>query len=52
MVFIAIEFYKKARVNVTKHNEDYVWIKIKDVQDKIGLKNISDLLIKQMKRHF
>ena len=49
MVFIAIESYKNAGVNVIKDNNNYFWVKIKDVKNGLGIKNISDLLITKWK---
>ena len=43
MVFITIEFYKNAGVDViTVEKEDHFWIKLKDVEDGLGIKNICD----------
>ena len=42
MVFITIKSYKNAPVNIIKGNEDYFWVKMKDVQDGLGSKNIND----------
>ena len=47
MVFITVELYKNARVDVIKVNEIYFWAKMKDVQDGLGIKNISDRLDKK-----
>ena len=33
MVFITIESYKNAGVNVIKDNVNYFWVKIKDVKN-------------------
>ena len=38
MVFITAEAYKNARVDVIKDNENYFWVKMKDVQDGLGIK--------------
>ena len=46
MVSITSELYKNAGVDVILDNENYFWVKMKDIQDGIGLKNISDLLRK------
>ena len=40
MVFITAEGYKNAGVHVIKDNENYFWVKMKDFQDRLGLKNI------------
>ena len=44
MVFITAEFYKNVVVDVIKDNNVYFWVKMKDVQDGLGIKNISDRL--------
>ena len=39
MVFITAEDYKNAGVHtITVNNKDYFWIKMKDVENRIGLK--------------
>ena len=40
MVFITADTYKNAEVDVIKDNEinDFFWVKMKDVQDGLGLK--------------
>ena len=52
MVFITIESYKNAGVDVIKDDKDYFWVKMKDVQDGLGFKNIFDSLIKEMQGIF
>ena len=52
MVFITIESYKNAAVNVIKDTKVYFWVKMKDVENGLGIKNISDLLIKQIQGIF
>ena len=52
MVFITIESYKNAGVNVIKGNKDYFWVKMKDVENGLDIKSISDLLIKEMQGIF
>ena len=42
MVFITAELHKNAGVDVIKDNENYFWVKVKDVQNGLGIKNISD----------
>ena len=44
MVFITAESYKNAGVYVIKDSENYIWVKMKGVQDGLGLKNIRDRL--------
>ena len=49
MVVIAVEAYQNARVHtITAKNKDFWWVKVKDVQDRLGIRNISDLLRKEM----
>ena len=49
MVVITVETYQNARVHtITVKNKDFVMVKTKDVQDGLGIKNISDLLRKEM----
>ena len=48
MVAITVEAYQNARVHtITIKNKDFFWVKMKDVQDRLGIKNISDLLRKE-----
>ena len=51
MVFITNESYKNAGVNVIK-DKNYFWVKMKDAENELGTKNISDLLIKEMQGIF
>ena len=44
MVFITAEACKNAGVNLIKDNENYFWVKMKDVQDALGIKNMSERL--------
>ena len=47
MVFITADNYTDAGVhNITVKNEKLFWVKMIDVQNGLGLKNISDLLRK------
>ena len=49
MVVITVEAYQNARVHtITVKNKDFFWIEMKDVQDRLGIKNISDLLRKEI----
>ena len=52
MVFITAEAYKNSGVDVIKDNENYFWVKMKDVQDGLGKKNISDRLERTMQGIF
>ena len=49
MVVITVEAYQNARVHtITVKNKDFFWVKMKDVKDRLGIKNISDLLRKEI----
>ena len=49
MVIIIVEAYQNARVHtITVKNKDFLCVKMKDVQDRLGIKNISDLLRKEI----
>ena len=49
MVVITVEAYQNARVcTITVKNKDFFWVKMKVVQDRLGIKNISDLLRKEI----
>ena len=52
MVFIFVEAYKNAGIHVIKDNENYFWIKMKDVQDGLGIKNIYDSVTKEVQGIF
>ena len=42
MVFITAEVYKNAEVDViTVKNKDYFWVNMKDVQNNLGIKNMT-----------
>ena len=49
MVFITAELYKTAGVDVIPDNEtnNYFWVKIKDVGNGLGIKNMPNFI-----RHF
>ena len=39
MVVIAVEAYQNSRVHIiTVKNKDFFWVKMKDVQDRLGKK--------------
>ena len=45
MSFITVEAYKNAKVQtITVENKELFWVKMNDVQDRLGIKNISDLV--------
>ena len=49
MVAITVENYLNARVHaITVGNRKLFWVKMHDVQDDLGLKNISDLVSKKV----
>ena len=49
MVVITVEAYQDARVHtITVKNKYFFWVKMKDAQDRLGIKNISDLLRKEI----
>ena len=50
MVVITVEAYQNARVHtiIVKNKDFFFWVKMKDVQDRLGIKNISDLLRKEI----
>ena len=50
MVFIIAKLYKNAGVDGIKDNEsdDYFWVKMKDVENGLGIKNISDCIRHKM----
>ena len=49
MIFITADNYADARVHtITVKNKELFWVKMIDVQNGLGLKNISDLLRKEM----
>ena len=49
MVVITVEADHNARVHtITVKNKDFFWVKVKDVEDRLGIKNISDLLRKEI----
>ena len=47
MIVITVEAYPNDRVHTTTvKNKDFFRVKMKDIQDRLGIKNISDLLRK------
>ena len=52
MAFITAEAYENAGVDLIKNNENYFWVKMKDVQDSLGIKNMSDRLERTMQGIF
>ena len=51
MVVITAELYKNAGVDVITDN-DYCWVKMKDAQDSLGIKNMRDRLGRTMQGTF
>ena len=50
MVVITVEAYKNAGVDIiTVENEEYFWVKMIDVENGLGVNNISNLLIHEVK---
>ena len=48
MVLITINTRKNANVDtVPEKNKDFFWMKMKDIQDGLGIKNMWDLLKKR-----
>ena len=47
MDLISVEGYKNAKVHTIQVKKD-LWISIKDVGDGLGVKNISDLVLKEI----
>ena len=52
MVFITVEAYKNAGVDVIKNNENYFCVRMKDAQDGLGIKNICDSLRREIQGIF
>ena len=49
MVVITVEAYQNARVHtITVKDKDFFCVKMKDVQDRLSIKNINDLLRKKI----
>ena len=49
MFVITVEAYKNANVpTITVQNKKLFWVKMTDVEKGLGIKNISDLLRKEM----
>ena len=49
MVVITVEGYENAEVHTIKvNNKKLFWVKMTDVQDGLGIKNIADLLRKEI----
>ena len=49
MYLISAEEYKNADVHVLRvRNTGKIWVSMKDVHDGLGVKNISDLVLKEI----
>ena len=49
MYLISAEGYKKAGVHIlTIKKTDEIWVSMKNVQDGLGVKNMSDLVLKEI----
>ena len=51
MDLISVEGYKNAKVHTIQVKND-LWISIKDVGNGLGIKNISDLILKEIEGHY
>ena len=51
MDLISVEGYKNAKVH-TIQVKNYLWIGIKDIGNSLRVKNISDLVLKEMQSHY
>ena len=51
MDLISVEGYKNAKVHTIQVKND-LWISIKDIGNGLGVKNISDLVLKEMQSHY
>ena len=52
MVNITVETWKEAGVKVIMHKNVIKWLKMCDIQTGLGVKNMSDLEIKEIERIF
>ena len=49
MNLISAEGYKNAKVNFLKITKtDEIWVSMKDIGDGLGVKNVSDLVLKEI----
>ena len=49
MNLISAEGYKTAKVNFLKITKtDEIWVSMKDIGDGLGVKNVSDLVLKEI----
>ena len=49
MYLLSVEGYTNTRVHILKiRKPDKIWISIKDIGDGLGVKNISDLVLKEI----
>ena len=51
MDLISVERYKNAKVSTIQVKNGF-WISIKDVGNGLGVKNISDLVLKEIQGHY
>ena len=51
MSLISAEGYKNAKVHTIQVKND-LWVSIKDVGNGLGVKNISDLVLKEIQGHY
>ena len=49
MVIITVKAYKNAQIHtITVGNRELFWVKMSDVQDRLAIENISDLIRKEI----
>ena len=48
MDLISAKAYENAKVHHTMQVKNYLWVSIKDVGNGLGVKNISDLVLKEI----
>ena len=51
MSLISAESYENAKVHTIKVKND-LWVSMKDVGNGLGVKNISDLVLKEIQGHY
>ena len=51
MDLISAKAYKNAKVHTIQVKKD-LWVSIKDVENGLGVKNISDLVLKEVQGHY
>ena len=51
MDLISVKAYENAKVHIIQVKND-LWVSIKDVGNGLGVKNISDLVLKEIQGHY